>query len=357
MKPARKKKTARALETGFPSEELHALAELESWRKEVNRPIYHIHKWWANRLGSVFRAIVLAGNLDSSSDVWAEFYSKENSFKDRIVLDPFMGSGTTVGEALKLGCRAVGVDINPVSYFQVRKAIEAVDIEALQDSFSRLEKRIRPKIDKFYKSVFEGVEAEILYTFWVKSLTCPQCNKPTRLFGSWIFSANAYPKRKPESKAICPKCGEINVVNYYENSATCSGCTFTFDPHKAPANHQSFNCEHCSFEGRILEVVRASGKIPKHEMYDLMLLLPDGRKVYKKPDDSDKALYEAAATALKRMLVPVLATLKFFVGGLAPPDAMVKLRAFTCLKTGSPTATLTGMVTLPLGVRSNNWPV
>ena len=39
----------------FPVWEVSEIAERESWRKEVNRPIYHIHKWWAQRLGSVFR--------------------------------------------------------------------------------------------------------------------------------------------------------------------------------------------------------------------------------------------------------------------------------------------------------------
>ena len=44
----------------FPIEFISELAEMESWRKEVHRPIYHIHKWWAKRLGSVFRGILLS---------------------------------------------------------------------------------------------------------------------------------------------------------------------------------------------------------------------------------------------------------------------------------------------------------
>jgi len=40
----------------FPFEALSDIAEVESWRKEINRPLYHIHKWWAQRLGAVFRA-------------------------------------------------------------------------------------------------------------------------------------------------------------------------------------------------------------------------------------------------------------------------------------------------------------
>ena len=35
----------------FPFEDLSHIAGLESWRKEINRPIYHIHKWRAQRLG------------------------------------------------------------------------------------------------------------------------------------------------------------------------------------------------------------------------------------------------------------------------------------------------------------------
>jgi adenine-specific DNA methylase len=51
----------RAIEDdAFPFEVLSDTAEAESWRKEIHRPIYHVHKWWARRLGTVFRATVLA---------------------------------------------------------------------------------------------------------------------------------------------------------------------------------------------------------------------------------------------------------------------------------------------------------
>ena len=53
----------------FPFEFISQLAEMESWRKEVYRPIYHIHKWWAKRLGSVFRGILLGSALPDSENV------------------------------------------------------------------------------------------------------------------------------------------------------------------------------------------------------------------------------------------------------------------------------------------------
>lgn len=110
-----------ALEHDFPSVPVSRIAEQESWRKEINRPLYHIHKWWATRLGSVFRAISLAALSDRDAQVWESFYERHN-LTDKVVLDPFMGSGSTLGEAVKLGAKAIGCDINPVSTFMVTQA-------------------------------------------------------------------------------------------------------------------------------------------------------------------------------------------------------------------------------------------
>jgi len=82
----------------FPIEFLSRLAERESWRKEDHRPIYHVHKWWAKRLGSVFRGILLGTVLPDDADLAHEFY-QTHAFTGLSVLDPFMGSGTTIGEA------------------------------------------------------------------------------------------------------------------------------------------------------------------------------------------------------------------------------------------------------------------
>src|SRR5271154_5738974 len=114
-----------ALEGDFPIVEVSQIAEHESWRKEVNRPLYHIHKWWATRLGSVFRAITLAALSPPHTRIWESFY-KRHRLAGKIVLDPFMGSGTTLGEALKLGAKAVGCDVNPISTFLVRQALANV---------------------------------------------------------------------------------------------------------------------------------------------------------------------------------------------------------------------------------------
>ena len=113
--------TPRAIENpAFPFDKFCEVAELESWRKEIARPVYHVHKWWAQRLGSVFRAILIGTLSDFNADVSHLFYQPVR-FPDATIFDPFMGSGTTVGEAAKLGARAIGRDINPVACFAARR--------------------------------------------------------------------------------------------------------------------------------------------------------------------------------------------------------------------------------------------
>ena len=113
----------------FPFEFLSLLAERESWRKEIHRPVYHVHKWWAKRLGSVFRGLLLGATLEDR-DVQPAFYQHHDL--DGTVFDPFMGSGTTIGEAHKLGLTALGRDINPVAVSAVSTALGPMDKGALQ---------------------------------------------------------------------------------------------------------------------------------------------------------------------------------------------------------------------------------
>ena len=53
-----------------------------------------------------------------------------------------MGGGTTVVEALRLGCKVIGIDLNPVAWFIVKTEVEPVDIDELKKSFERLSNRI-----------------------------------------------------------------------------------------------------------------------------------------------------------------------------------------------------------------------
>ena len=134
----------------FPFEAISDVAEVESWRKEINRPVYHIHKWWAQRLGTVFRAVTLGALAPSGTNVLSAFY-RPTRVQNLTVFDPFMGSGTTIGEAAKLGARAIGRDINPVAHFLVRNALAFHDREAVFRTFRDIERDVADKIRAYYQ--------------------------------------------------------------------------------------------------------------------------------------------------------------------------------------------------------------
>src|SRR6266853_716459 len=159
----------------FPFEFISQLAEMESWRKEVHRPIYHLHKWWAKRLGSVFRAILLGSALRDSENLGEAFY-RQHDFAGLTVFDPFMGSGTTIGEAHKLGFTALGRDINPVACESVRVSLGPLDRDALMKALAKLSADLGERIRELYQTADdEGQVCDALYFFWVKTHPCPDC--------------------------------------------------------------------------------------------------------------------------------------------------------------------------------------
>ena len=231
---------------GFPFEVISDIAEAESWRKEINRPPYHVHKWWAHRLGTVFRAIVLGALSPRGTDILDAFY-RPVRLDGMVVFDPFMGSGTTVGEALKLGARAIGRDINPVAHFLVRNALAHHDSDAVWEAFRMIERDVSSKIKAFYKTeLADGTMADVLYFFWVRQVDCPRCGDGVDLFSSRVFARHAYPTRHPQAQSVCPACGEVNACRYDQTDITCRRCVVRFDPQSGPAHGQHATCPDCS---------------------------------------------------------------------------------------------------------------
>lgn len=293
----------------FPFEVLSDVAEIESWRKEINRPIYHIHKWWAQRLGTVFRAIVLGALTPSGTDILNVFY-RAVRLKDITIFDPFMGSGTTIGEAVKLGARSIGRDINPVAYFLVKNALGIHDREAVLKTFHEIESDVADRIKTFYKTELEdGTQSDVLYFFWVMQVECPECASNVDLFSSRIFARHAYAKRHPEAQAICPTCGEINPVRYDAKHTTCKSCFEQFDPQAGSANGQKATCPDCSHTFSIAKTIRRRNAPPTHRLYAKLVLTADGKKRYISANDGDRKLFDKATQYLaeRRGAYPIVA--------------------------------------------------
>lgn len=297
-----------AIESGFPIVQISELGEQESWRKEINRPIYHIHKWWATRLGSVFRAINIGALSTSGTDIWKQFYEQHN-LVDKVVLDPFMGSGTTLGEALKLGAKAVGSDVNPVSTFLVRQAFTRVSVKMLHQTFARLEETVAPAIRHYYQTrdPKTGGLIPVLYYFWCKTVMTPE-GEVIPLLSRYVFSQDAYPKKKPQAQIVCPNCWDLIKDRYDTILLTCPHCAHCFNPQEGPAQGQHVRTSH-NDRYRIKELLPADGSTPSHRLYAMMALREDGEKVYLPARPEDHALFAEAEARLhiENLPLPIFA--------------------------------------------------
>jgi adenine-specific DNA methylase len=219
----------RAIEEGFPIVGINRLAVPE---RNAFKPIYQMHKWFARRASCVFRAILLGCLKPAGTDIMAEFYKDHTDDPDtagKVILDPFMGGGTTIVEALRLGCKVIGIDLNPVAWFIVKTEVEPVEIEELKAAFGRLAERtvpwtrlpdgqggksVRETLLEQYKTTCPccgSTDADIIYTFWVKSAVCtnpaPPCGKKTLvpLFSDYLVAQKS-PSIRFWRDAKCPKC-------------------------------------------------------------------------------------------------------------------------------------------------------
>lgn len=279
-----------ALETAFPAGVVSAAAERESWRKEVHRPATHTHKWWAQRLGSVFRGILAAAVAESEQDA-IECYSNALRLDGLVVCDPFAGSGTTLAEAAKLGAKVVGRDINPVATLVQRQALAPWDRARLDCAFKEVETRVRPEIDRLHQ---DKRGRRVLYYFWVALASCPRCPSdapPVELFSRYVFAQHAYPKKYPTSRATCPHCHAIEVVDVVkDDQLTCRSCGRTSGL-TGPVNRANMTCP----QGHTEKVVDALGdQPPQLRMYAKQVLGVDGKRYYEPIDDFDLALYAEA---------------------------------------------------------------
>ena len=281
----------------FPFEFISTVAAQESHRKEVNRPIYHISKWWAQRLGSVFRALIIGCHV-AEADTFKDAFYQRHDFGTTI-FDTFMGSGTTLGEAHKLGCIALGRDINPVAYAGVKNSLSHPDRRKLQAAFKALTNGVGKELLHLTRARdSRGRQAQTLYYFWVKLLPCGGCDQHIELFSSYIFSKNAYVKKKPEVQVNCPNCDAVFPALYTDAQVNCPTCDHSFDIHQGPVDRANATCRHCGTINKIAEQTRRQAQPLAARMFAKMVLTQDGKKEYLAIDEYDQQVYaEAEARA------------------------------------------------------------
>jgi DNA modification methylase len=132
---------------------------------KTHTPMYLMHKYWARKPHNVVSEYI-------------RHYSKEGD----VVLDPFAGSGVTAIEAIKLGRRAIAIDLDPMATFITKVTATPVDLKTFEQEFRNIEKKIKEKVYKLYKT------------------NCAKCRKEA------IIEAVIWEKDKPKEIRYSCKC-------------------------------------------------------------------------------------------------------------------------------------------------------
>ena len=268
--------------------EVPLIAEMALREKQIQqsyRPIIGVHKWFARRPGTLFRGLLLAefgqGDLE-------EIFFRSNNFPGLRIADPFMGGGTPLIEANRIGCDVEGFDINPMSAWIVREEIETLDIAAYERAAGALVAELHAEVGRYYRTScprYGDPDVPVKSFLWVKVLDCEACGQPFDLFPGYLLAEN---RRHPKNVLVCPGCGDLNEVEDRQNPGVCASCASTLH-RTGPARRGRCECPHCghsnAYPGR-------SGHPLEHRLFAIEYYNPHRKaghkgRFFKKPDAED----------------------------------------------------------------------
>ena len=145
-----------SIDESFPEQFASRLSQAEAFNKHLFRPNTYLHKWWARRCGSTFRTILKQFVPDFSR---RDHYAP-GGLEGKVVLDPMMGGGTTLHEAIRLGASVIGADIDPIPVAQARASLTRVALSELRAGFDDLFAALRGEVAPYFQT------------------ECPHCTRP-----------------------------------------------------------------------------------------------------------------------------------------------------------------------------------
>lgn len=299
---------AKMIYEGIPIEFISQIS-----KKEANsrKPVYQIHKWFGRKTDAIFRSILLALELEKEeSSNFKEIYYKENSkiLQGKVILDPFMGGGVTLVNTLRLGGKAIGIDVNPVAWFITKNELQVPEVNTgkgvedeeeivniLTNEFYKLEKSVAKEIKEAYTTnIYDCDEnikrkVDIMYVLWAKKVKCPKCGKYIKLFSS--YEITKLKKEDFENFNVCPKCGDIVKGN--ESNLFCDKCHNNFDRDKGIYKGRNIICTNCNEKINLIkQVMKKKNKPLSADMYAIQYYdSKTGKKGFKVPDKEDLDKY------------------------------------------------------------------
>lgn len=286
------------LEAGrLPLEELAERARCEG---QSTRPIYRVHRWFARRLSTQFRSILAALTLEPrEADQFWKRYNEHIPLDGAVVLDPFVGGGTTVIESSRCGAAVIGFDIDPVAAsitrFELSARTRERDLAAAQSIVASVAETLR---SYYITTLDDGRETEVLHYFWVEETTCSECGHAFELHPYYQL---AWDNDKGLQWAFCKHCHEVQELPLARKRLDC-GCGRRTRIKDGTQFRGKIQCPQCQHTWNLSE--GSSEQPPRWRLFALEVLEPveDGcLRTFKRATASDHAAYATASAALREM--------------------------------------------------------
>ena len=287
------------LERNFDIPFIADLALREKQIQQNYRPVIAVHKWFARRPGTLFRGLILS-EFDSRP-LREVFYSAHDFHRCRVA-DPFMGGGTPLLEANRLGCDVLGFDINPMSYWIVKQELEHLDLKAYEKASQVLRASLEKEIGHFYRTrcvICGDEDSHVKYFLWVKVKKCSGCGKAIDLFPGYLLSSNI---RHPKNVFVCSKCGELAEVDDRRHPGSCKSCSASLIE-AGPAKRSRCECQNC---GTINSFPTPEVGPPGHRLFAVEYHCPKCKashtgRFFKKPEEHDLTLVKEAEMQFRKI--------------------------------------------------------
>ena len=263
------------------------LALREKQIQQNYRPIIAVHKWFARRPGTLFRGLLLA---EFAARPLSETFYEANDLHGLRVADPFMGGGTPLIEANRVGCDILGFDINPMSWWVVKQEIEHLDLRAYTQAAMELRQGLEGEIGHLYRTRCTSCgspAAQVKYFLWVKTLPCAVCDQELSLFPGYLVAADA---RHPKNVFVCPRCGGLTETLDRKHPGSCVHCSAELRL-QGPARRGRCLCHHC---GHSNPFPNPEAGPPRHRLFAIEYHCPECKpthkgRFFKAPDAEDLA--------------------------------------------------------------------
>jgi putative DNA methylase len=227
------------------------------------------------------------------------FYQRHD-FKDIVVLDPFMGGGTTLGECLRLGAKVVGCDLNPVAWFLVSQSLREVSMPRLMEAYDQVAAEIAEPILDLYRADCQscGGQGTAQYVAWIKEVPCEACGAPAGLQPNQVVMADM--ANKGAGLVDCPDCGHPWWVEAVGDQVSCPSCRRRFVPSEKRSRNTHYCCTACGNVGRILDALDGRGDPPDHRLRCITTWCGSCGKQYRAPNENDRRRYDEASRKVGR---------------------------------------------------------